>query len=231
MIILYNNKSFLGIIPARSGSKGLKDKNIKELNKKPLIAYTIDASTKCNLLDDVIVSTDSIFYANISKYYGASVPFLRPDYLCSDTSTTYDIILYTLEKLKSMGKTYDYFILLQPTSPLRDEIDIIKAIKLLFEKNANAIVSVCEVEHPSFLNIILDETNSLDKFTNIIRRQDFPTEYKLNGAIYLCNTEYFLKYKNFYYENCFAYIMDKYKSVDIDDIHQFKFAESLLNEN
>ena len=229
---MYNNKKFLAIIPARSGSKGLKDKNIRKLKNKPLIAYTIEAAIKSNIFDDIIVSTDSDIYANISKEYGASVPFLRPKNISRDDTKTADVIEYTLKELKRLGKKYDYFVLLQPTSPLRNCEDIIGAVSMLIDKQANSIISVCRVDHSSNINICLEEDYSMDGFLSNknLRRQDMPIEYRVNGAIYVCNVEYFEKYKNFYKTKSYAYIMDKKKSIDIDDIYDFKIAEVMINE-
>ena len=229
---MYNSKKILAIIPARSGSKGLKDKNIKSLNGKPMIAYTIEAAAESNIFDDVIVSTDSQVYANISIEYGASVPFLRPNYLATDEATTRDVMIYTLNKLAETGGNYDYFMILQPTSPLRKAEDILGAVKLLVQKDANSIVSVCESEYsPSYMNT-LDESLSINGFINKAiktRRQELPKYYRLNGAIYLCKVDYYLNFGNLYNEKSFAYIMDKVSSIDIDDEVDFIIAESLMN--
>lgn len=228
---MFNNKRFLAIITARSGSKGLKDKNIKKLNGKPMMAYTIEAAKKSGIFDDIIVSTDSEKYSKIAKDYGAQVPFLRPESLASDTASSMDVIEYTILELEKSGLKYDYFILLQPTSPLRDEKDIFKAIELLFEKSANAIVSVCEVDHSPLLMNTLEESLGMDNFipNNINnRRQDLPKYYRLNGAIYLSGIEYFLKYKDFYKEKSYAYIMDDKGSIDIDGDVDFLLASVLM---
>ncbi|WP_455815880.1 acylneuraminate cytidylyltransferase family protein [Clostridium butyricum] len=124
----------IAIIPARSGSKGLKDKNIKEINGKPLIAYTIESAIKSNVFKDVLVSTDSKKYLEIAVKYGAYVPFLRNEKLAKDTSSTNDVIEDVLTQLKKIGKEYDAFMLLQPTSPLRSIEDIKNALKLFEEK-------------------------------------------------------------------------------------------------
>lgn len=230
---MYNNKKFLAIITARSGSKGIRDKNIKEMDGRPMIAYTIEAAKKSGIFDTVMVSTNSERYAQISKEYGAEVPFLRPQNLASDTSNSMDVIEHVLLELGKSGHTYDYFMLLQPTSPLRTEADITKAVELLFEKHANCVVSVCEAEHtPIYMNTI-DASLSIDDFipkNAAKRRQDLPKYYRLNGAIYLCDTGYFLKYKDFYKSGSYAYIMDRGNSVDIDDEIDFKLAEILLSE-
>lgn len=224
----------LAIIPARSGSKGLKDKNIKILNGKPLIAYTIEATMKSEIFNDIVVSTDSQKYADIAVNCGASVPFIRSKNLSMDNSSTNDVIEETLNKLKRLGKEYDNFMLLQPTSPLRDESDIIGAFDLFTQKDANSVVSMCECEHSPVLSRQLEDGNCLDGFLsnlNKSRRQDLGTYYRLNGAIYISKVDYFFKYRDLYKENSYAYIMDKEKSIDIDDIFDFKLAEFLMTFN
>lgn len=231
---MYKNKRFLAIIPARSGSKGLKDKNIKELNGKPMIAYSIEAAIESDIFDDIVVSTDSQKYANIAVEYGARVPFLRPDYLSTDEATSKDVMIHTLDKLKELGSEYDYFMILQPTSPLRKSEDIVESVTLLFKKDAKSIVSVCEAEHsPLYMNT-LDESLSIHGFLGRdikTRRQELPKYYRLNGAIYLCEVEYYLNYQDLYNEKSYAYIMDKKRSIDIDDETDFIFAESLISRN
>lgn len=228
---MYKNKKIIAIIPARSGSKGLRNKNIKEMNGKPLISYTIEAAIKSNIFDDIIVSTDSQEYADIAKKSGANVPFLRPNNISRDMSSTNQVIEYTLEQLKGEGKYYDYFMILQPTSPLRSYQDIQKSIKLLFDKKGTSVISVCESEHPSKLMNTLDDTLCMSNFLakeNNKRRQELPKEYRLNGAIYLCEVENFFKTKSFYVGKSYAYIMKKVNSIDIDDELDFKIAEVLI---
>lgn len=228
---MYNNKRFLAIIPARSGSKGLKHKNIKKLNGKPMLAYTVEAAINSGIFDNVIVSTESKIYADITIKYGAKVPFLRPDYLSTDETTTSDVVVYTINELKKTGDNYDYFMILQPTSPLRKSKDIVKSVEILFEKSADSVVSVCETEHsPLYMNT-LDKTLSLEGFIAKgvkTRRQELPKYYRLNGAIYLCMVDYYLKYRNLYGKRSFAYIMDKVASIDIDSELDFLIAEYLI---
>lgn len=231
---MYNNKRFLAIIPARSGSKGLPDKNIKEMNNKPLIAYTIEACIRAQVFDEILVSTDSIQYADIARKYGASIPFIRPQYLSSDTAATYDVILHVIHQLETLGRTYDYFMLLQPTSPLRDEKDILQSIEILFNNSANSVVSICEVEHPVQLMVKLNDKGRLDFCFNDkkqMRRQDSLQQFRINGAIYLCSINYFLKHKSFYGERSYPYMMNKIASIDIDDMDQFEIAEALLKKS
>lgn len=222
----------LAIIPARSGSKGLPDKNIKYLLDKPLMAYTIEAAIKSNCFKDVIVSTDSAKYAEIAQQYGASVPFLRSSQLSNDTASTLDVISEVLDKLKEQGKTYEHFMILQPTSPLRNANHIKECIKMLIEKKANAIVSMCPCEHPIEWSKKLDSNLCLDGlFKPSARRQEEKKTYRLNGAMYLSRVDYFLKEKNFYKENCYAYVMSCRDSVDIDTIEDFLYAQTLLTYN
>ncbi|BAH07231.1 hypothetical protein CKR_2180 [Clostridium kluyveri NBRC 12016] len=231
---MYMDRSFLAIIPARSGSKGIINKNIKEINSKPLMAYTIDACIKSKIFDDIIVSTDSKKYAQIAESYGASVPFLRPDELSTDTASNHDVILHVLNEIKKTGGSYDYTVLLQPTSPLRNENHILESIDKLLSYNGNSIVSICEVDHPSNINIVLDSNMRLDFLfddSKRVRRQDMKKEYRINGAIYICKTDYFLKYKSFYREKSYPYIMDKMSSIDIDDIYQFEFVRFIINND
>lgn len=223
---MYKDKKILGIIPARSGSKGIKDKNIKPLLGEPLIKYTIDAALNSNMIDDLIVSTDSKKYANISKELGAKVPFLREDYLASDEAKTSDVIIDILEKI---NEDYDYFILLQPTSPLRNENHIKEAIKLGVDSECDSVVSVCEVDHSPMIMNTLDEDLSLFNFIKSSnRRQDNEKFYRINGAIYISKVNHYKKTKDFYLENSKAYIMDRRDSIDIDDILDFQIAEAIM---
>lgn len=221
----------LAIIPARSGSKGLANKNIRLLNNKPLIAYTIEAAIESDIFDEIIVSTDSQDYADIALKYGATVPFFRPEFLSGDAVSIHDVLADVLEKLKNIGRTFNYLMILQPTSPLRTSDDIKNAMDLLLDKKANAVISLCETEHsPLYAGLIPDDLK-IDGFIKkdvSYRRQDLPKYYRLNGAIYLGKVDYYLKYRDFYKENCYAYIMDKTRSVDIDDEYDFMIAEMMM---
>ena len=127
---MYKNRKFLAIIPARGGSKGLPNKNIKNLCGKPLIAWSIEAGLKSKYIDEVMVSTDYKNIAYIAKKYGANVPFLRPSDLASDTATTFDTVIHTINFYRKIfKKKYDYIVLLEPTSPLRNDCDIDNMIK------------------------------------------------------------------------------------------------------
>lgn len=225
-------KRNLAIIPARSGSKGLKDKNIKLLNGKPLIWYSINSALKSGIFDTVMVSTDSPQYANIAVDCGAEVPFLRSAITAADNSGSWDVVREVLNSYERFeNKEFDTFCLLQPTSPLRTEQDIIKAYDIFNEKNAKAVVSVCEMEHSPLWCNILGQDLSLNGFlskNNTLPRQSLETYYRINGAIYIASIEEFLENDNLYTENCYAYVMEQRHSVDIDTVDDFEYAEYLI---
>lgn len=225
----------IAIIPARSGSKGLKDKNIKLLNGKPLIAYTIEAAIESNQFDEIMVSTDSEVYADIAREYGASVPFLRSESLASDTASSWDAVKEALGKYNSEGKYFDTVALLQPTSPLRTSEDIINGFKLLDKKDANTVVGVCEVDHSPLWANILPKDNSMEKFIREdilnLPRQKIETYYRINGALYIVKTNYLMTTENIYKDKSYAYVMGKRKSIDVDDEFDFDLAEVLINRN
>ena len=225
----------LAIIPARSGSKGLKDKNIKELNKKPLIYYAIKEAKKSNIFDEIMLSTDSVLYADIGKKLGASVPFLRDDKLSTDTVSTWDVVKDVLKRYEEKNIYFDTVCILQPTSPLRISEDIVKSYDMFKEKDANFVVSVCEMDHCPLWSNTLDDTLSMENFIdkNIIKmpRQELPTYYRINGAVYIIKTKYLFEVKDIYSSKSYAYIMPKTRSIDIDDIVDFRLAGILLDEN
>lgn len=227
-------EKFLAIIPARKGSKRLPNKNILELGGKPLIAWTIEAAVQAQT-DKVIVSTDSREIAKISEKYGAEVPFIRPGNLSTDTASSVDVVLHTLDFFKNKGILFEYIVLLQPTSPLRTAIDIDKAIKFLYQNNANSVTSVCEMEHSPLWCNTLPENGAMDDFIRPEvqgkRSQDLDTFYRLNGAIYIVKADYFETERKFVASsNSFAHIMSKESSVDIDDKLDFLIAEQMLKK-
>ena len=224
----------IAIIPARSGSKGVKDKNIRDIYGKPLMAYSIEAALQSGKFEEVMVSTDSEKYAAIAMKYGASVPFLRSDATASDTASSWDMIDEVLHNYKNLGREFDTFCLLQPTSPLRNAEDIVAAYSLYEEKADFAVVSVCEAEHSPLWCGHLPETNEFINFVdekNLRRRQAGKKFYRLNGAIYIVNIEKFKTERNLYQKGSFAYIMSQEKSVDIDTELDFKVAEVLLRKH
>jgi len=232
---MINGKSFLCIIPARGGSKGLPGKNIHQLHNKPLIAYSIEAAKKAEVFDEIMINTDSKDIAEVAKRYGASVPFLRPKELASDTAHIMDTYMHTLDFYGKLGKAFDYLMVLLPTAPLRSDEDIKGAINLVIEKSGDSVLSVCEVDHPPLWMNTLDESLSIKNFISPeIRqknRQELPNYYRINGAIYLSKVETLQKYRDWYSGDSYAYIMPKSRSVDIDSLDDLLFAEFLLQKN
>lgn len=223
----------IAIIPARSGSKGLPDKNIKELNGCPLIGYSIKAALESEIFDTVMVSTDSERYADIAIKCGATVPFLRDVENAGDKSSSWDVVREVLSKYKEIGHEFESVCLLQPTSPLRTAQNIVEAYEMLESRDAKAIVSVCEVEHSPLWCNVLGENASLKGFIKEeakMPRQQLKQFYRINGAIYIAKVKEFLTNDDLYTEKCYAYIMDRNKSVDIDTIEDFKYAELLMLE-
>lgn len=220
----------LAVILARSGSKGLKDKNIKSLAGKPLMAYTIEAAIQSGKYEKVHVSTDSEKYADIARQYGADVPFLRNADLAGDKASSWDALRYVVNEYEKLGQSFDTISLLQPTSPLRDASDIINAFDIFESKNATGVVAVCEVDHSPLACNTLPEDNSLDGFIDLNkvgRRQDNGTFYRVNGAIYIQKTPLLMDSVSIYGAGSYAYVMDKRHSVDIDDEMDFLIAETL----
>ncbi len=233
---MYKNKNILGLIPARGGSKGLPRKNIKSLLGKPLIAWTIEQALASKYLDRVVVSTDDKEIAEISKKYGADVPFIRPKELAEDNAKGIDVVLHAIDWFRENNKRkqYDLIMLLQPTSPLRITEDIDKAIELLFLKEAKAIVSVCEVDHhPLWVNTLPEDgcmRNFIRQEIMNKNRQELPVFYRLNGAIYLAYCNYLKEQKGFFGDKTFAYIMPRERSIDIDDEIDLKLAEVMMEK-
>lgn len=224
----------LAIITARSGSKGLTNKNIKALYGKPLMAYSIRAAIDSGQFDVVYVSTDSEEYADIAISYGAEVPFLRSREAASDTASSWAVVKEAILKYQAYGYCFDTFMLLQPTSPLRTPRHIKEAYSLYNQLAASAIVSVCKADHPPYFYNILPKDRSLVDFQNEqiknMRRQDMDDNYyRINGAIYLSEVKHFLETEDIFSSNCFAYIMDKGHSIDIDDDLDFICAEALMD--
>lgn len=218
-------KTFLAIIPARGGSKRLPRKNVLPLAGKPLIAWTIEAALNSKLVTKVLVTSDDDEILKVSESFGAAT-LKRPAELAQDTSTSFDAIKHAIEN----SEKFDCIVLLQPTSPLRTSQQIDEAIQLLESKDADAIVSVTEMEHSPLWANTLPEDGSMTGFLRDdllnTRSQDLETYYRLNGAIYICKTDKLLEAGSFFIkENIYAYRMSQVSSIDIDTKLDFKWAE------
>lgn len=233
---MINDKRLLALIPARSGSKRLPHKNSLNLGGKPLIAWSIDAGLQSKYVDRVVVSTDSNAIASIAKQYGADSPFIRPEILANDTATTIDVVRHAISMLEKENDFYDYILLLQPSSPLRNTKHIDEAVELLISQSAHGIIGITEIEHPVEWTNTLPMDNSMEDFFSTeyqdMRSQDFPVRYRINGAIYLNKIENVVTEGTlFLKDKCYAYIMPQSASLDIDTNFDFKMAESMLDIN
>lgn len=219
----------LAIIPARGGSKGLPNKNIRLFCGKPLIAYTIEAALNSESISRVIVSTDSQEIADISKCYGAEVPFLRPAHLSTDTSSQYDAVVHLICELKKGDNFSDEdIIILQPTSPLRTSRHIDEAIETYLKSGAPALISVTALAHPVEWVKDIDENGHLTSMLDIVlplNRQAYSERYMPNGLIYIYRINEILSQGGFDVSPIMPYVVNKKYSDDIDDLLDFQIAE------
>ena len=226
---MINGKTVLAIIPARGGSKGLPRKNILPMAGKPLIAWTIDAASKSKYIDRCIVSTDDSEITQTAKKYGADVPFIRPAALATDKANSSDVILHAIEAL---NENYDLVVLLQPTSPLRDENLIDNGIECFVKAEADSLVSVTDLDHPVEWAFPLVNSKIPPQVIKELqggrRRQDYSKRYQLNGALYICEVETFIISHTFFMDSTFAFQMDNQHSVDIDNLIDIKLAEEII---
>ena len=233
---MYKGKSILAIITARGGSKGLPGKNIKVLHGKPLIVWTIEQSKKCLLLDEIFVSTDSSEIAQISEQVGVKVPQLRPAELAKDETSSMDVVKYVVDSLESKGKYFDYILLLEPTSPLRQDTDLENVIKKAIDNPfADGVVTLGEVhmEHPMIVKkITLDKkiVPYIEDAQKITRRQQTDKAFFPYGVAYLIKTIVFKEKHAFYTDNIMPYFIERWQNYEIDDIYDFTCVEAVMKE-
>lgn len=220
----------LAIIPARGGSKGIPRKNIKPLAGKPLIALTIEAALQAQSIDRVVVSTEDEKIASVAKQFGAEVPFMRPLALAQDDTPGIEPVLHAIEQLPG----YDWVLLLQPTSPLRSVEDIEAIIQFCREEGSPAAVSITEVSKHPFWMYQLDDQNHLQPLIlsrpEITRRQDLPSVYALNGALYLVRTDWLIQNQGFIGPETLGYVMPEERSVDLDTLQDWRWVEFLIEQ-
>lgn len=230
---MYQNKRILAVIPARGGSKGIPKKNITMLDGLPLIVYTLKSAQHSKYLDRIIVSTEDFEIKKVAEQYGGEVPFLRPVELAQDDSKTIDCILHTIDTLKNIREIYDYVVILQCTSPLRKAWHIDEAIARIISENGTSLVSVSEVEEHPILMRTLNTDGTLENLLNVnstVRRQDFPSFYKVDGAIYIQKIDENLNKDTSLNDGKLAYIMDRKYTVDIDEYLDIRKVELYLKE-
>ena len=223
----------IGIIPARIGSKGVPKKNIKEVGGIPLISWTIRNAKKSSLIERLYISTDDEEIANIAIEEGCEVPFIRPKNLAEDNSKTSDLVIHAIDNLNFKNED---IVLLQPTSPLRRPIDIVKAIEIYkLNKNCYSVVSMVDAKSPQEIQYKVSKDGSLLKANPLLekkyRRQDCEIIYKPNGAIYIFNSDKFYNKKSFITKKSIPYIMPCFESLDIDEIEDFYYLEYLCQNN
>ena len=223
----------LVIIPARGGSKGIPHKNIKPLNGKPLIYYTIDVARSIVSDEDICVSTDDPEIIKTVEDYGLKVPFVRPEELATDTAGTYEVLLHALEYYERQGKYYDVVLLLQNTSPFRKPEQVKEALAL-YTEDLDMVVSVKEcAANPYYCVFEEDEKGFLHVCKgdgNIFRRQDAPKVYEYNGAIYVINAESLKNQHMHQFKKRIKYVMDEKSSIDLDTMNDWIIAEMIIKE-
>lgn len=223
----------LVIIPARGGSKGIPHKNIKPLNGKPLIHYTIDVARGIVKDEHICVSTDDADIIKCVEDYGLIVPFVRPAELATDTAGTYEVLLHALYFYEKQGKEYDVVLLLQNTSPFRTVQHVTEALEL-YRSDIDMVVSVNETKTNPYYNCFEDDSEGFLKktldSTMFVRRQDAPKTYEYNGAIYVINPVQLKKMPLGKFTRRIKYIMDDIHSVDLDNMMDWKYAEFIMKE-
>ena len=226
----------LAVIPARGGSRGVPKKNIRPVKGKPLIIYTIEVAKRCEVITDLVVSTDDPEIRKISTNYGVEVPFIRPADLATDTALAIPTIQHSVRMMEKKKKTvYDIVVMLQPTSPLRSVNDISESLQLLLDSDADGIISVVQVNnfHPMKMKKIIEGflVNYEKPPVENPPRQLLPPVYIVNGAIYATKRDTLMKNDSFIGKKCLPYIMPEERSVNIDSILDFKLIENIISDN
>lgn len=226
----------LAIIPARGGSKGLPGKNIRYLNDKPLIQYTVEAALKAKTIDEVIVTTDDVDIANVARKAGAEIPFMRPGNLASDTTNAVDVYLHAVDfMMEKRKKSISKLMVLLPTAPLRNEHHIDEAVNMFLREGADTLISVKEADVPPSWYMNIDDRKRISnagfgiKGALVSNRQINDTFYIPNGAIYILDYDLLKKQRTYYSDNTVGYVMQRSDSVDIDTLEDFEYAEFLLS--
>lgn len=218
------------LIPARGGSKGIPRKNIKMFAGKPLIAWTIEAALRSQMLRAVVVSTDDPEIAEVARQAGAQVPFLRPPELAQDQTPGVDPVLHALDQLPQ----YDSVLLLQPTSPLRNVDDIDGCLRYVLQKGAPSAISVTHADTHPYWAYRLNADQTIARFVDappVARRQDLPPAFSLNGAMYFADANWLRHSRSLVTSETLAYVMSREHSVDLDTLLDWKFAELLMEES
>jgi len=225
---------FLGVVPARSCSQSIKKKNTFIVNKKPLIQYTFEALTKSLIKKKYLLSDDKKI-KKLAKKFNLSSDYLRPKILSRNTTSLVDTLFHFHQWAKNKKIVYDYLVVLQPTSPLRNYKDINSAVKIVKRKKYKSLFSISNsLEHP-YETIKFDKKKKwkyvLSKSKLYYRRQDFDFEsYFINGAIYIIHRKLVIQKRIYDKKNHGFFVMPKQRSIDINDLSDIKIARGLLNK-
>ncbi|NLM70942.1 MAG: acylneuraminate cytidylyltransferase family protein [Synergistaceae bacterium] len=223
---MYKNKKSLAVITARGGSKRLPKKNVRLLGAMPLIAWTMTAALESRFLDRVILSSDDAEIIAVAREFGCEVPFVRPDSLAQDSSTSADVLLHAIGSLEDR---YDYAVLLQPTSPFRMGDDIDAAVRLCVDSGAPSVVTVQEAREKPEWMCLLDERGRM-RFPYAPSEGQPAKKYILNGAVYVVSTDWFERNRVFLTSETRAMGMSWERSVDIDTMEDWLLAEHILEK-
>lgn len=228
------DKKVLGLVIARGGSKGLPGKNLLEIGGISLTGRAVQAGLESKYIDDVIISTDDNDIAEEAEKNGCEIPFMRPAELATDSARSIDVIKHAIETMKSEGRSYDIFVLLQPTTPFRTAQHIDDCLELYVEKNADSVISVTEAEHhPLWMNTLPEDMSMKDFMrpeAENMNRQELTAQYRINGGVYAVSCDYLLSTGKLYSDRSYAYLMDAESSIDIDSELDYKIARFLADE-
>ncbi len=231
---MIDGKSVIAIIPARGGSRGLPGKNIRPLCGKPLLAWSIQSALKSRYVDEVLVSTDADEIANIAIAFGAQAPFRRPAELAGDNATTLAAVEHALDFYRErLRRQFDLLVLLEPTSPLRQDSDVDTMLESLTGNwdRFDSIVSIGEVrEHPSLMKRIKDASIEpyCDGLEQTTRRQDNPPAYFPYGVAYIVKVPILLEERKFFSRRCSYHVLKRYQGYEIDDLYDFMCVEAIM---
>ena len=225
---MIDGNKILAVIPARGGSKGIKNKNITELAGRPLLQWTIEAAEKSKYIDRFVLSSDDPQIQMVAESLGCEVPFTRAAHLATDEASTIDVLLDVIERVAG----FDVVALLQPTSPFRTAKDIDGCLELMMRDGAPSVVSLCATrDHPALFFKFQSDKKIAPFLSNppsqYLRRQDLPAAFKLNGAVYIAKIPWFIKNRTFTAVEAVGYIMPERRSIDIDDAQDFSLAQQL----
>jgi CMP-N-acetylneuraminic acid synthetase len=230
-------KRVLALVPARKGSKGLPLKNVRMLHGKPLLQWPIAAARASRYVDRVVISTDDAQFAELGRAAGADAPFLRPPEFATDTAPSIAFIEHALDTLEAAGDRYDYLVLLEPTSPLTEAIDVDAALEALDAQRAvaDAVVGVTPLvsAHPAFA-VRTDDRGLLrpfqhETFAALPRRQDIEPLYSLDGSLYVSTVDALRRERGFCHARTLPYVTPRFKSFEVDDLVDFICIEALLS--